>query len=99
MSDAFINSCKAALTNLISADRLSEAVDPYVAFSNGILNFYAHYCLDDHSSSECYHDKVGKITIIVIAYTFLSLYNALTHTGEGWYAISCEKWFHMQSTV
>ena len=58
MSDATINSCKAALNNLIASDHVCDSEDPYQAFSDGILNFYSHYCLDSHGSAWCYHDKV-----------------------------------------
>ena len=39
-------------------EELYESEDPYQEFSAGILNFHAHYCQDDHSSSWYYHDKV-----------------------------------------
>ncbi len=58
MSDSTMNSCKTALNNLITSDRVSGSEDPYEAFSEGILNFHAHYCLDDRRSSWFYHDKV-----------------------------------------
>jgi len=58
MNEDFISSCKAALSNLIAVDQLYESEDPYQEFSAGILNFHAHYCQDDLSSSWCYHDKV-----------------------------------------
>ena len=58
MNEAFIGSCKAALSNLIAVDKLYESEDPCQEFSAGILNFHAHYCQDDHNSSWCYHDKV-----------------------------------------
>ena len=58
MSDPFLGSCKAALNNLISGDIIKESKDPYTAFSQGILNFHHHYCLDEHSSSWCIHEKV-----------------------------------------
>ena len=58
MTDPFIGSCKAALNNLISSDRIQESEDPYKDFFQGILNFHSHYCLDEHSSSWCHHEKV-----------------------------------------
>ena len=58
MSDAFVNSCKAALSNLISSDKIAASEDPYSAFSSALLNFYKHYCDDDHTSEWCQHDKV-----------------------------------------
>jgi len=36
-----------------------EAQDPLKAFSDALLNFHNHYCLDDHTSVWCqYHPKV-----------------------------------------
>ncbi len=58
MSHSTLNRCKAELKNVIASDRVKGSGDPYEAFSEGFLNFHAHYCLDDHSSSWCYHDKV-----------------------------------------
>ncbi len=61
MPESFPGSCKVALNNLISSDRIQGSDDPYLHFTEGIMNFHAHYCLDDHSSSWCYHVKVrGK---------------------------------------
>ena len=61
VQEAFICSCKAALSNMIAADRLYESEDPYTEFSAGIVNFHAHYCLDEHSSYWCYHEKVCRV--------------------------------------
>ena len=58
MSEAFLGSCKAALNNLISSDAIQKSDNPFQAFSEGILNFHAHYCEDDHSSTWCHHEKV-----------------------------------------
>ena len=58
MSEAFISSCKVALHNLIASDKVCESADPYASFSDGIMNFHAHYCRDDHTSFWCHHDKV-----------------------------------------
>ena len=60
MPESFLNHCKAALSNLIASDRLQLAEDPYQSFSDGITNFFSHYCLDNHQSSWCHHDKVGS---------------------------------------
>jgi len=57
MSDAVINSCKWVLNNLISSEVISESSDPLQDFSSAILNFYNHYCLDDHTSNSCHHEK------------------------------------------
>ena len=59
MTDAFIGSCKAALNNLISSEKIQSSDDPYSDFSDAIKNFHVHYCLDDHSSSWCHHEKVN----------------------------------------
>ena len=53
-----MGSCKTALNNIIASDRVHESDNPYSAFSEGILNFYSHYCEDDHTSSWCVHEKV-----------------------------------------
>ena len=60
MDDAFLSSCKAALSNLLSSNKIRESDDPFTLFSLAIMNFYSHYCLDDHSSEWCHHDKVCK---------------------------------------
>ncbi len=61
MSVEFLRSCKSALRNLISSERIEESDDPYSLFSDGVLNFVSHYCLDDHTSTWCHHLKVRKI--------------------------------------
>jgi hypothetical protein len=61
MDEAFLSSCKAALSNLLSSDKIRESDDPFTVFSSAIMNFYSHYCLDDHSSEWCHHDKVCKM--------------------------------------
>ena len=58
MTDAFIGSSKAALKNLIAAEMVTDSEDPYTSFSEGLLNFHEHYCVDDHSSDWCWHEKV-----------------------------------------
>ena len=60
MTDPFLGSCKAALNNLISSDKIQASDDPYRDFSEGIMNFHRHYCLDDHSSPWCQHENVCK---------------------------------------
>ncbi len=60
MSDSTLNSCKTALGNLIASDKIQEADNPLEAFTEGIQNFLAHYCHDQHTSSWCYHPKVKK---------------------------------------
>ena len=61
MSEGFIGSCKRALNNLISSDRIQASSEPYKDFAEGIRNFYSHYFLDDHTSSWCFHEKVNGI--------------------------------------
>ena len=70
MSEAFINSCKAALKSLICSDTVFDSEDPYTAFSTGIVNFHSHYCLDDHSSPWCYHEKVYSTCTHIHVYSF-----------------------------
>ncbi len=60
MPEPFLNSCKAALNNLISSDKIQNSANPYNDFSDGLLNFHPHYCLDDHSSVWCLHEKVFR---------------------------------------
>ena len=48
-----------ALSNLISSEKIQGSDDPLKSFSEAILNFHSHYCLDDHSSPWCCHEKVG----------------------------------------
>ena len=59
MSEAFLGRCKASLNNLTASEAVQESEDPYSAFSEGILSFYQHYCLDIHTSSWCHHGKVN----------------------------------------
>lgn len=59
MPEQLLGSCSSALTNLISSDAVKGHEDPFSAFSEGVLNFHAHYCLDDHTSSWCTHEKVN----------------------------------------
>lgn len=57
MNEAFITSCKTALRNLISSEAVLESEDPHASFSDGLMNFYFHYCYNDHTSTWCYHEK------------------------------------------
>ncbi len=63
MTEAFMGTCKATLSNLISSERIQESEDPLASFSKALLNFYPHYCLDVHTSSWCHHEKVMYILI------------------------------------
>ena len=60
MGEGFLNSCKAALSNLISSEVIESSDNPYADFSSAIKNFHDHYCLDDHTSTWCHHDKVSN---------------------------------------
>ena len=59
MTEPFLTSCKSALNNLIASEKVYDSADPFTEFSDAILNFFSHYCLNDHSSSWCVHDKVS----------------------------------------
>ena len=59
MTEGLLGHCKAALSNLISSEKIQGSDDPLKSFSEAILNFHSHYCLDDHSSPWCCHEKVG----------------------------------------
>ena len=61
MDDAFLTSCKTALSNLLSSARIKESDDPFAAFSSAVMNFYSHYCLDEYSSECCHHEKVCNV--------------------------------------
>ena len=46
-----------ANTDVVAAD------DPLSAFSEALMNFYDHYCRDEHSSKWCqYHAEVDMAT-------------------------------------
>ena len=64
MSDNLIVQCKAALSNLIASEHVQQSDNPYKDFTDGIINFISHYCLDDHTSSLCHHAKVKKKDLI-----------------------------------
>ena len=53
MTEAFINRANCALRNLMSCEEILQHEDPYKAFSEGLLNFHNHYCLDLHGSEWC----------------------------------------------
>ena len=63
MSDSFIRSCKNRLANIISMEAVTESDDSFAAFSAALLNMHSHYCLDDHTSKWCTHEKVHSIKI------------------------------------
>ena len=61
-----MNSCKTALSNLISSERILESNDPYSAFSSANLNFHKHYCEDNHTSEWLPPRQGGAICIIIM---------------------------------
>ena len=68
-----MNHCKVALSNLIASDRVTNSDNPFQAFSDGVLNFFNHYCLDDHSvimkRYKCIlHALYNKVYIILLVY-------------------------------
>ncbi len=66
MPEEFLNHCKASLSNLIASDDVQKAEDPLASFSEAIMNFYSHYCLDDHTSKWCHHNKVVIIVMMIL---------------------------------
>ena len=63
MIDGLLGDCKSALSNLISSDKVQESADPLKSFSEAIVNFHLHYCLDIHTSPWCHHEKVYIIIL------------------------------------
>lgn len=61
MGEGFLNSCKKQLTRVIVSAAVMESDNQFSAMSSALLNFYNHYCLDDHSSPWCEHDKVCAV--------------------------------------
>ena len=53
MTEAFINCAKSALRNVMSCEEILQNEDPYKAFSEAVLNFHNHYCLNVHDSEWC----------------------------------------------
>ena len=98
MTEPFLTSCKSALNNLIASEKVYDSADPFTEFSDAILNFFCHYCLNDHSSSWCVHDKVSFcVGMKTKAYDD----NAFTHifiSGERWQAIPGQTYIYMQGT-
>ncbi len=70
MPKSLLSHCKTSLGALISSDAVNNDEDPLQAFSEGIKNFYNHYCKDDHSSKWCHQDKVN----IIIYANFIKLW-------------------------
>jgi hypothetical protein len=59
MSDGFLTSCKNRLSNIIVSTAVLESDDPFAEFSAALLNMHNHYCLDNHTSKWCTHEKVS----------------------------------------
>ena len=58
MTEASIERAKHALKILMSCADVLEDDDPLKAFSEGLLHFHSHICLDAHDSKWCkYHPK------------------------------------------
>ena len=84
MTEQFLTSCKSALNNLIGSDKVYSSENPFAAFSDGIINFHSHYCLNDHTSLWCFHDKVSfYVQAIQQTYNDLSRKKMESHTRLG----------------
>ena len=60
ITEAFIDRVKRALKNLMSCAEVLEHSKPLEAFSEGLLNFYNHYCKELHDSEWCkFHSKTN----------------------------------------
>ena len=60
ITESFIDRVKRALRNLMSCAEVLEDSKPLEAFSEGLLNFYSHYCKDSHDSKWCkFHSKTS----------------------------------------
>jgi len=56
MSKIFVDRAKHSLKCLMSCSEVLDSDNPLTAFSEGIMNFYNHYCKDEHASEWCkYH--------------------------------------------
>lgn len=53
-----MKSCKNRLSTLIVSAAVTESEDPFGSFSSALLNMHNHYCMDDHTSKWCTHEKV-----------------------------------------
>ena len=60
MTEAFIGSCRAALNNLISSKEIQNADDAFTKFSEGVLNFQAHYYCNE--STEVHKPRCACMT-------------------------------------
>ena len=56
MSKVFVDRAKHSLKCLMSCSEVLDSDNPLAAFSEGVMNFYNHYCKDEHASVWCkYH--------------------------------------------
>ncbi len=58
-----MGSCRSALSNLISSDTIQNSEDPLKSFSEALVNFHSHYCMDVHTLSWCHHKKVSQCMV------------------------------------
>ena len=55
----------------MSCPDVLDALDPLKAFSNALLNFHNHYCLDDNGSVWCkYHPEVRTYYVLYKCYIY-----------------------------
>ena len=92
MSEQFISSCKSALNNLIACDKVYENEDTFSAFSEGIVNFHAHYCENDHSSPWCFHEKVNSSLTMLCVTVSIKIGGCI---GERWSTIHSQALIHL----
>ena len=60
MSKVFVDRAKHFLKCLMSCSEVLDSDNPLSAFSEGIMNFYSHYCQDKHDSVWCkYHVEIN----------------------------------------
>ena len=50
MSKVFVERVKHSLKCLMSCSDVLDSDNPLATFSEGIMNFYNHYCKDEHAS-------------------------------------------------
>ncbi|XP_065915443.1 uncharacterized protein [Dysidea avara] len=61
ITEQLITRAKKSLRNIMACPDVLTSDDPLKAFSEALLNFHCHYCLDQHSSEWCkYHPKEAE---------------------------------------
>ena len=50
MSKVFVDRVKHSLKCVLSCSEVLDSNNPLAAFSEGVMNFYNHYCKDKHDS-------------------------------------------------